>query len=353
MFRSCEELELKAYETVDWCLISLYETLVSPEGLLAERGLRDILRTKQKLRTRRDILDAARNLLGQGQVPTVGSAAEHAGISRATAYRFFPRQDLLLLEALLGVVSVAMETALHDPSLPQTAEARLEALFRASFSGLASNEAAFRVYLKLSLEEPTFPLELKRAGRRLEYIDFALKPVLSQIPAKRLRPLRFALATLFGIEPLIVYRDICVISPEEAVEVSLQAALDLLHSAMRDSAQDAEKSALNGIANRQGTPKHSSSWRGSQPLGLRQRQCRGGDDFSCTRRHNLHRRCTDKRGPPPSGRGDIQPNRSWRRASAPSKRTMQQRVRGSSLLISIVFETVQITNEKRRYGKFS
>ena len=194
-----------------------------------------MLRTNQKLRTRRDILEGARSLLHKGLVPTVGSAAELAGISRATAYRFFPRQDLLLLEALLGIVSVAMETALYDPSVPQTAEARLEALFRASFCGLAANEAAFRAYLKLSLEEPVFPLELTRAGRRLEYIDFALKPALSQISAKRLRHLRFALATLFGIEPLIVYRDICQISPEDAVEVSIDAALDLLHSAVRDN----------------------------------------------------------------------------------------------------------------------
>ena len=134
-----------------------------------------------------------------------------------------------------------MEAALHDPSLAHTTEARLAALFRASFSGLALNEADFGAFLKLSLEEPASPLELKRAGRRLEYIDFVLEPVLSQIPPHRLRSLRFALAALFGIEPFIVYRDICVISPEEAVEVSIIAALDFVHAAMRDISRNAKK----------------------------------------------------------------------------------------------------------------
>src|SRR5688500_14879509 len=56
------------------------------------------LRENQKARTRAALVAAAADLLREGAAPTVPEAAERARVSRATAYRYFPTQDALLLE---------------------------------------------------------------------------------------------------------------------------------------------------------------------------------------------------------------------------------------------------------------
>ncbi len=56
------------------------------------------LRANQKERTRVALLAAAGELLRRGLSPTVADAAEEAKVSRATAYRYFPTQEYLLIE---------------------------------------------------------------------------------------------------------------------------------------------------------------------------------------------------------------------------------------------------------------
>ena len=60
-------------------------------------------RPNQKSRTRKDLLQAASRLMKQGRKPSLEEIAEEALISRATAYRYFPRVEALLLEASLDV----------------------------------------------------------------------------------------------------------------------------------------------------------------------------------------------------------------------------------------------------------
>src|SRR5688572_12816733 len=56
-------------------------------------------RTRQKARTRTALLEATRELVARGRTPNVEEAAEAAGVSRATAYRYFPNQRALLVAA--------------------------------------------------------------------------------------------------------------------------------------------------------------------------------------------------------------------------------------------------------------
>ena len=53
----------------------------------------------QKERTRWHLLQAARDLRSAGHVPSVADVADATGISRTTAYRYFPTQEALLAEA--------------------------------------------------------------------------------------------------------------------------------------------------------------------------------------------------------------------------------------------------------------
>ena len=52
-------------------------------------------RLAQKRRTREALIASARELVANGEAPTVEAAAEAASISRTTAYRYFPNQRAL------------------------------------------------------------------------------------------------------------------------------------------------------------------------------------------------------------------------------------------------------------------
>jgi AcrR family transcriptional regulator len=60
-------------------------------------------------RTRRAIVEAAADLLRQGQQPTVAAAAAAAGVHRTTAYRYFPTAQSLLADAA-GLMDAAVRT---------------------------------------------------------------------------------------------------------------------------------------------------------------------------------------------------------------------------------------------------
>src|SRR5690606_33576508 len=55
-------------------------------------------RANQKQRTRQAIVEAASELVRTGQAPTLAEVAERARVSRATAYRYFPTPESLLIE---------------------------------------------------------------------------------------------------------------------------------------------------------------------------------------------------------------------------------------------------------------
>ncbi len=50
-------------------------------------------------RTRNALIAAARQLLAEGVTPTVERTADRAGVSRTTAFRYFPNQRALLVAA--------------------------------------------------------------------------------------------------------------------------------------------------------------------------------------------------------------------------------------------------------------
>src|SRR6202012_2223204 len=66
-------------------------------GADEERG-----RFQQRAHTRALLVKTASVLLQGGDIPTVTAVAQAAHISRRTAYRYFPSQELLLAEAAIA-----------------------------------------------------------------------------------------------------------------------------------------------------------------------------------------------------------------------------------------------------------
>ena len=58
-----------------------------------------------------------------------------------------------------------------------------------------------------------------RPGFRREWIDEAVRPFETQVPAERLRRLKLALGVILGPEALFALKDVMGTDPDEAVEI--------------------------------------------------------------------------------------------------------------------------------------
>src|SRR3954464_10624499 len=88
-------------------------------------------RVAQRRRTRKAIVDAARQLIAEGRTPSINDIAAAADVSRRTIYLYFPTVEQLLLDATTGLLSEAMvDEALDAPGSDDVLE-RTDALAQA------------------------------------------------------------------------------------------------------------------------------------------------------------------------------------------------------------------------------
>lgn len=187
-------------------------------------------RRRQKVRTREALIAAARELLSRGVTPTVEETAEAASISRATAYRYFPNQNALLVAAHPEVEAAS----LLGPEPPDDPEARLDAVVMGLAEIFLASEESYRAMLRLSLEpESADRGELAlRKGRRFLWIEEALEPLRNHVAAADFECLVHAVAAAAGIEALVTLTDLGGLSRERAVDVMRWSTQALLRAAL-------------------------------------------------------------------------------------------------------------------------
>lgn len=190
-------------------------------------------RTHQKQRTRRALVDVARDLVAQGLTPTVEEAAAGAAVSRATAYRYFPNQRALLAAAHPETGA----SSLLPPNPPDDPEQRVALVVEAFTKLIASTEPQQRTMLHLSLvadddERRSLPL---RQGRAIGWLTEALEPAREQLGDDGVRRTALALRSATGIEALIWLTDIAGLSQREAVELMRWTASAICRSALADA----------------------------------------------------------------------------------------------------------------------
>jgi AcrR family transcriptional regulator len=192
-------------------------------------------RESQKNRTRKALVAAAGELMREGRSPTVADVAAHAGISRATAYRYFPTHEMLLAEIALF--------ALGGPLFPARAESApvpeaVGRLVRRVATWAYANEQPLRTILRLSLDPST---GVQRPGHRVEWIADALAPAQDRIDPDTFSKLSRALTLLLGIDPVVVMKDIAGASQEQALDALEWTARTLVSAALAATAHDARK----------------------------------------------------------------------------------------------------------------
>jgi len=195
-------------------------------------------RNNQHLRTRKDLLLAAARLLKEGRKPTMDEVAEAALVSRATAYRYFPTLESLLIEAPLdGATPDPGVFFASDPS--PDPEDRLERAEAALHRMVYQNEAQLRLMLANALvaasSEDAGNATPPRQNRRTPLIEAALAPARQRFSTASYDNLRAALALIFGTEAMVVFRDVLRLSERRARHVKSWAIRALVRAALQES----------------------------------------------------------------------------------------------------------------------
>lgn len=203
---------------------------------MAERKAPD--RENQRYRTRKDLIAAAARLMKNGRKPTLDEVAEEALVSRATAYRYFPNVEALLVEAPVDLaVPDAASLFAHDPS--DDPEERIDRAEAALHRSVFANEAAIRLMLASALTraaegkaDGAVPL---RQNRRMPLIEAALAPARDRMGKATYDKLRAALALIFGSESMVVFRDVLRCDEKTARRVKSWAVRALVRAAIEES----------------------------------------------------------------------------------------------------------------------
>ena len=198
-------------------------------------------RAAQKLRTRQALMDTAVELVKAGRRPSVSAVADQAGVSRATAYRYFPSQDLMLSEATIrtaaGAVSdmpIPVGVPVADPATVAAAVTRQAGQFS------LDHEERLRTALRLSLDPQS---GYQRPGRRGRWIDGILAAAGDRLDLAGQARLRAALHLVLGIDPIISLTDIAGLDHAEVLDVLEWVAATLVEAAMNESLGSKQKAS--------------------------------------------------------------------------------------------------------------
>ena len=200
-----------------------------------------------RARMRRHMLATALRLMQSGLTPSVSEVAEAAQVSRATAYRYFPSQAAMIQAA----VDEALGPILGWSSGDREAERRIGQLIAFAYPRMMEYEATHRAALLLALDqwarrqagaldaEPPIVRGNRKARLRnaLGPLQEGFGPLQEGLSRPAFDRLAQSLSLIFGIEALIVLRDIWGLDGEQAEAVALWAAEALVRTAVAEGSR--------------------------------------------------------------------------------------------------------------------
>jgi AcrR family transcriptional regulator len=179
------------------------------------------------------LIAAADELFAQGRVPTVAEVAERAEVGRATAYRYFPTQESLLLETTFLGDQDAMRALPELADKMEDPAARVAEAVRTGADWTLEREARLRMILRASLDPAG---QTKRPARRRKYIADLLASVKDGLSKESYERLSAALTLLFGIDPIVSLADNSDTDREAIPDVLAWTAESLVRAALQPPA---------------------------------------------------------------------------------------------------------------------
>jgi AcrR family transcriptional regulator len=183
--------------------------------------------------------ESARELLRTGGPLTVPALAELAGVSRATAYRYFPNNDVVVFHATRKLPSNPLDDdtwGLSTPVAPDGLGARAADLVRVTGAWAFDNETVLRTFLRLSLDGPRENGALRRAGTsRGRWIANLLEGLPKDVRPEARDRLAKALIPLFGSDAIVWTTDMAELSRDEAIDLLAWMAQVLVEATVAGS----------------------------------------------------------------------------------------------------------------------
>lgn len=177
------------------------------------------------------------HLMQKGGLVTVADVAATAGVSRATAYRYFPSRSRLVT----AVVEESLGPVRRFESRKSDGRERLRDLFDQTFPRFKEFEAQLRAALQLALEHwalercERLTEEPYRRGHRRRILDEAARPLRSHLGQANYQRLLRALSVVYGTESYVVLKDIWGANDREVVAVARWMLDALIDAALRDA----------------------------------------------------------------------------------------------------------------------
>lgn len=191
-----------------------------------------------RARMRKTLLDAAQQLMAQGVTPSVAELAEHAQVSRATAYRYFPSQSALIA----AVVDESLGPILAWNSDAPDAAARVDELLRFAYPRLEAHEAPLRAAIQVSLQQHAQACAGKAGaeprlvrGHRVDILRRAIAPLASDLTPAQQDRVAQALSLVYGTEVFLVLKDIWKLDLPEVTDVVRWTANAIISQALAEA----------------------------------------------------------------------------------------------------------------------
>jgi AcrR family transcriptional regulator len=182
------------------------------------------------------LLSEAVALVRRGRIPSVAEVAKSAGVSRATAYRYFPSRSKLV-SSVIAEALAPVRRAVPQQGDPKQ---RLHELLDRTYSRFKEYEPHMRAALQLALEHQSLEAaglleeEPFRRGQRTEILATTILPLKKKLSKNTHDRLLKALAVVYGIEPMVILKDICGASDRETEAVVRWMMDALVDAALRD-----------------------------------------------------------------------------------------------------------------------
>ena len=187
--------------------------------------------TKASIRTRRLLVDAAQALLRDGKEVTVQSMADQAGVSRATAYRYFRSNEAAMMAATIpNVQPEVLAPLLHDAADERTLPERGADFIRSTGEWAFDHEDELRGVLALTVSPSSRQRGVSRKGitNRGAWIAELLADLPSSVPASARRRLAAALVPLIGADAVVWTKDVADLNRDQALDVMAWMAHTLI-----------------------------------------------------------------------------------------------------------------------------
>jgi AcrR family transcriptional regulator len=170
-----------------------------------------------RARTYRLLLGEAMSMVKGGRVPSVAEVAVRTGVSRATAYRYFPSRSKLIS----AVIGEGLAPVRNTRTVARDGPLALRELFEKTFPLFKENERHMRAALQLALEHESLERaglleeEVFRRGHRRDILARAAQPMRATLGPAGYERLLKALSVIYGIEIYVVLKDIWGASDRE------------------------------------------------------------------------------------------------------------------------------------------